>query len=130
MSFLLRVIGNMAGVWIAAWMLSSIDFREGESWGATLFYLFVIGLVLAAVNWLIRPIIRVLAFPLYILTLGLFSLVTNGIVFMAAGWLSSVVRVPLVIDGWGAAIWGGTITAIVASIVSGLLGGLLPKESR
>lgn len=128
MRFLTTTLGNMAGIWVAAWLLPTVDFRQGEAWQSTLFYLFVIATVLTGVNWLIRPVIRVLAFPLYILTLGLFALVTNGLVFFIVGWASSIVRVPLVVDGWGGAIWGGTITAIVAAIVGGLLSAILPSK--
>lgn len=129
MNFLIRTLGNMAGVWVASWLMAGIAFRQGESWGYTLLYLFVIAVILTAANLVIRPIIRVLAFPLYILTLGLFSLITNGIVFLAAGWVSDLVRMPLVIDGFWSAVWGGTITAIVASVVVGLLGGFVPRDN-
>lgn len=128
MRFLTTTLGNMAGIWVAAWLLPTVDFRQGEAWQSTLFYLFVIATVLTGVNWLIRPVIRVLAFPLYILTLGLFALVTNGLVFFIVGWGSSIVRVPLIVDGWGGAISGGTITAIVAAIVGGLLSAILPSK--
>lgn len=130
MRFLIRTLGNMAGIWVAAWLLPTVSFRTGEEWYATLGYLFVIAVILTSVNWLIRPVVKVLAFPLYILTLGLFALVTNGLVFALAGWLSTVVNVPLVIDGWGGAIWGGTITAIIASIASGLLGAFVPRRRQ
>lgn len=125
---MVRTLGNMVGIWVAAWMLPTISFRTGEEWYATLAYLFVISLILTGVNWIVRPVIKVLAFPLYLLTLGLFALVTNGLVFWVAGWLSSVVNVPLVIDGWGGAIWGGTITAIVASVASALLAAVMPRR--
>ncbi len=118
----------MAGIWVASWMLTSVAFRQGESWGYTLFYLFIVAVILTAANLIIRPVIKMLAFPLYILTLGLFSLVTNGLVFLVAGWVSDLVNVPLVVDGFWAAVWGGTITAIVASIVSGILGSLVPDN--
>lgn len=130
MNFLIRTLGNMAGVWVASWLMAGIAFRQGESWGYTLLYLFVIAVILTAANLVIRPVIKVLAFPLYILTLGLFSLITNGIVFLAAGWLSDLVRVPLIIDGFWTAVWGGTITAIVASVVVGILGGIMPNDNN
>lgn len=129
MRFFITTLGNMAGIWVATWLIPTVAFRRGEEWGYTLLYLFIIAAILSGVNWLIRPVIRVLAFPLYIVTLGLFALVTNGLVFWIVGWMSSIVRVPLVIEGWGGAIWGGTVTAIVAGIVSGLLGALLPSGS-
>lgn len=130
MNFLIRTIGNMAGIWVAAWMMAGISFRQGEAWGYTLLYLFIIAVILTGTNLIIRPIIRVLAFPLYILTLGLFSLVTNGLVFLAAGWVSSVVNVPLIVSGFWSAVWGGTITALVASIVSAIFGAVLPSQTK
>lgn len=128
MNFLIRTLGNMAGVWVASWLMAGITFRQGESWGYTLLYLLIIAVILTAANLVIRPVIRVVAFPLYILTLGLFSLITNGIVFLAAGWVSDLVRMPLIIEGFWTAVWGGTITAIVASVVVGILGGILPQD--
>ena len=121
MRFLITVLGNMAGVWVAAWLLPAVSFRQGGEWYYTGLYLFIIAAILAGVNSLIRPVIRILAFPLYIVTLGLFALVTNGIVFRVVGWVSTTVHVPLVVDGWGGAIWGGTVTALVAWVVSGAL---------
>lgn len=117
----------MAGIWVAAWMLPTISFRQGESDGYTIAYLALIALILTIVNRAIRPIASVLTFPLYLLTLGLFAVVINGLMFGLTAWLSGIVNVPLVVDGWGAAILGGTITAIVSSIVAGILKALIPK---
>ena len=130
MQFSSRIIGNMVGIWVSTLMLAGIWFEKSESGWNTLLDLFLIALILTLVNSLVRPLVKVLAFPLYILTLGLFTLITNGLVFSLAAWLATQVHLPLFVDGWWSAVWAGTITAIVGAIVSSILGALIPKNSN
>lgn len=121
MQFLFRTAGNMAGIWVTTLLMSSIWFRTGESGWYTLLYLFIIAAILTSVNFAIRPAVKFLAFPLYLLTLGLFSVVINGLMFGITAWVSDLVQVPLVVEGNWSAILGGTITAVVSSIITSLL---------
>lgn len=127
MAFFLRILGNMAGIWISALVVPSIVFLPEEFLGETLLTLALVALVLTFVNSLIRPVIQFLAFPLYILTFGLFSLVTNAAVFSAAGWLSGVFSLPFSVHSFWGAVAGGTITALVSSLVVSVLG---PPSTR
>lgn len=120
----------MAGVWLASLWVSGISLTTGNSVWQTILFLFAIALVLAIVNSVIRPVVKVLTFPLYILTLGLFSIVTNGLMFWLAGWLSTQFTVPFVVDGFWPAVWGGLVTAIVSAIVAGGLNAILPSKPR
>ena len=72
----------------------------------------VVALVFTVVNSLIKPVVKTLAFPLYVLTFGLFALVTNSALFALTGWISTRLGAPLSTGGF---------TSVVASIVSGLL---------
>lgn len=49
--------------------------------------LFVAALALGLVNALLGPVVRLLALPVRVLTLGLFSLVINATLFGLAAWL-------------------------------------------
>jgi len=73
----------------------------------------VAALVIGLVNMLIRPILVILTLPITILTLGLFILVINGVLFYAVGhWLQGFeVRT----------LMAGIIGAIVYSVFSWLL---------
>jgi len=83
-----------------------------EDWSALLVGAAALGLV----NAIARPVLKVLTFPITVLTLGLFLLVANGLSFALAAWL-----VPgFTVNGIGSA----TLGAIVVSIVSWLLSGL------
>ncbi len=129
--FISRTIGNMAGVWLASLWVGGVTFvASGEVW-QTLLNLFVIAIILAIVNSVIRPVVKVLALPLYIITLGLFAFVTNGLMFWLAGWLAGQFSLPLHVDGFWPAVWGGLVTAIVAGIISAGLNAILPgKQTR
>jgi putative membrane protein len=58
------------------------------------------------------------AFPLYVLTLGLIALVVNGLLLMLVAWISEQLNFGLVVDSFG---WG-VLGALVLGIVSWLLG--------
>lgn len=71
---------------------------------------FIAALVLGLVNTLIRPVLLVLTLPVTVLTLGLFILVINGLLFWFAG---SILR-DFVVDSF----WHGTMGAVLYSIFS------------
>ena len=80
-----------------------------------------VGLFLAIVNWLVKPILTVFSLPLTILTLGIFYLVINAFMLELASWLSlNILGAGIAIDGFMSAFFG----AIVVSIASSLLGTL------
>ena len=80
----------------------------------------IAALVLGLVNTIIRPVLVVLTLPVTLLTLGLFILVINGLLFWFVGSF---------IDGFTVAgFWPGVFGAIVFSIVSWALSALLLRS--
>ncbi len=71
-------------------------------------------LVIGLVNALIRPLLEILSLPITILTLGLFSLIINALMFALAAWLTPGFSVA----GFGPAFWGGLLYAVLATIIS------------
>ena len=72
--------------------------------------LFFAGIVLGCLNFFIKPIINFIAFPLRLLTLGLFSLIIN----MAMVWLIDVLFVDLTIPGLAALFWTSLIVWLMS----------------
>jgi putative membrane protein len=68
-----------------------------------------IGLLFGVINALVGPILRLLSLPFVILTLGLFLLLINAALLAITAGLSDRLQV----DGFGTAILGGLILAIV-----------------
>jgi putative membrane protein len=84
-----------------------------------------VALVFGVVNTFVRPIARILAFPLVILTLGLFLLVINGFMLWLTSAVSDALDLGFHVRGFLAAFLG----ALVVSLVSGLL-SLMTAEKR
>src|SRR5688572_12754653 len=69
------------------------------------------------VNAFIRPIVRLLALPIRVMTLGLVSFVINGLMLLITDWLLDVLDV--------GGLWNAIVAAIVISVVSTLLNWLI-----
>lgn len=97
---------------ITAWLLNGMDI-SGGFWG----YVWVSALF-GIINAIIGTFLRIITFPLTVLTLGLFAIVVNAIVLnLTDRWSDS-----LTIDEfWWTAIWGAIIMAIVSMILDLLL---------
>ena len=79
--------------------------------------LFGVAFVFGVVNAFVRPVARILTFPIVILTLGLFLLVINGFMLWLTSALSDALDLGFHVQGFLAAFLG----ALVVSIVSGVL---------
>lgn len=77
----------------------------------------IAALVLGLVNSIIRPLLVLLTLPINILTLGLFTLVINGLLF----WFVSTIVKGFSVSGFWPAFWGALILSIVSWVVSGLI---------
>lgn len=120
MDFIARLLATMAGLWVTTRLVSSISI-ESSSTSQTVIVLAVVALVFTAVNSIIKPVVTTLAFPLYLLTFGLFALVTNSALFALTGWLSTLLGFPMTTGGFWSCLAGAVITSVVSSIVSGIL---------
>lgn len=85
---------------------------------------FVAALVLGLVNTLIRPIFLVLTLPVTVLTLGLFILVINGLMFWFAG---SILR-GFIVDGFWPAVMGALLFSIFSWALSSAAAQLLMRK--
>ncbi len=81
----------------------------------------IAALILGLVNALIRPIIIILTLPINIVTLGLFTLVINALMF----WLASSVVKGFNVFGFWPAFWG----ALLMSLASWLMSELLKQDN-
>lgn len=74
-------------------------------------------LVLGLVNTFIRPVLLVLTLPVTFFTLGLFILVVNALAFVIASWF---------VPGFTVySFWGALMGALITSIFSWILNGIL-----
>ncbi|MFE3853218.1 phage holin family protein [Streptomyces griseorubiginosus] len=122
-NFLVKTIANAGALAVAVWLLDKITLT-GDSTGKKVWTLILVALVFGLVNWLVKPVVKVLTFPLFILTLGLFTLVVNALMLLLTSWLSDVLNLSFHVEGFWTAVLGG----LIISIVSWALHIVLPDE--
>jgi putative membrane protein len=116
--FALRVLATALAVLLASGAIAGIGIpgiaitTEPRFVGAIVF-----ALILGVLNAFLRPILLLLTLPLNILTLGLFTLVVNAIVF----WLASLLGGGVQVDNFPAAFLGALLVSVVSFVASRVL---------
>ena len=112
MPFLARLLINAAALWVA------IHFVPGIAYHGSWISLFVVALVFGVLNASVRPVLKLLTFPLLILTLGLFTFVINAFMLLITAWISEQLSLGFQVAGFWPAFWGGLVISIVSLVLS------------
>jgi putative membrane protein len=125
--FVVRAVITALALGIAVWLVPGLGMTAfgaqeeplsgGLSLQLALTYLFV-AIVFGVVNTVIGNLIRIVAFPLYILTLGLVSLLVNGLMLVIVHQISTWLGFGLTVESF----WWGVLGALVLSLSSWLIG--------
>ncbi len=122
--WIIRVLINAAGVYVATMLpFTNITFNVGNDW----WKLLAVALILALVNSFIKPIVKLLSFPVSLLTLGLVGFVINGAMLLLVALASDQFKLGFKIGAFpptlnADAVVGAIAAAFVISVVSTLLG--------
>jgi putative membrane protein len=111
---LIRWVGNVVALFVAAWILSGISY--GDQWWT----LFIAAAVFTLVNAWVKPILTVLSIPFIVVTLGLFYFLINVFMLYLTDWI-----VP---DFEIRTFWWAVLAAIIVSIVNGIVSMVLPDD--
>ncbi|MEV5122915.1 phage holin family protein [Streptomyces decoyicus] len=111
--FLVKTIANAAALAVAIWLLKDITLT-GENTGRKILTLVLVALIFGLVNFLVKPVVKLLSFPLFILTLGLITLVVNALMLLLTSWLAGQADLAFHVGGFWTALLGGVIISIVA----------------
>jgi putative membrane protein len=126
---LIRVLINAVGVYAAIQLVPQIHFPAAEdlsTLGDNWWKLLAVALILALINSYLKPILKILSFPITLLTMGLFALVLNALLLLFVAFISSQLKLGFSIGGFppdltADAFVGALLGSIVISIVSVLL---------
>ncbi len=109
---LLRLMITAIAVVVAAYLLP--EYLSVGGVGAVLLFAIVLGVL----NALVKPVLLFFTLPLNLLTLGLFTLVINAVVF----WLAAQFPLDVSVSGF----IGAFLAALVVSLVSYVLAKATP----
>jgi putative membrane protein len=123
MNFVVKTIANAGALAVAVWLLDKITLT-GAGTGKKVGTLLLVALIFGLVNFLVKPIVKLLSLPLLILTLGLFTLIVNALMLMLTSWLADKLDLSFHVEGFWTAVLGG----LIISIVSWALNMVLPDK--
>ena len=122
MAFAIRVLINAVAIWFTTLIVSGLTIEGADSKAEKALIIVGIALVFGLVNAILKPIIHVVAFPLYMLTLGLLTLVVNALLLELTAWITQHTTWHLKIENFGTAI----VAALIISVVSFVLSLVIP----
>ncbi len=108
MILILRWILFALAVMLAAWIIPGISV---ENFPAALLLAFIMGLI----NAFIKPLLMLITLPINVLTLGIFGLIINALLFMLAGYFAPGVSI------------SGFLPALLGSLLLTFLGAAIFK---
>ena len=127
MRLVIRIVVNAFALWVVTLIpvlgVSVIAFAPGETLQLVL-TLLLSALIFALVNTVIGTVIKIVAFPLYILTLGLISFIVNGFLLWLTAWFTHW-------WDWGLRVehfWWGVVAAVVISLINWVFGAILRPQ--
>ena len=109
--FLIRLLINAAALAVAAWLLPGIRVDNVQA-------LLLAALIFGLVNATVKPVLALLTCPLFLLTLGLFTLVLNALMIGITSWIAERVDVGFRVDGFRDALIGAVIVSVVSWVLS------------
>ncbi|MER7440085.1 phage holin family protein [Micromonospora avicenniae] len=117
MGFLIRWAITAVALWITTLIVPGVHVG-GRSGTNTVLTLVVVALIFGLVNAVLKPVIKVVGCIFYLLTLGLFALVVNALLFLLTDRIARALDLPFQVDGFWAAFWGAIVMAVVTWLIS------------
>lgn len=130
--FLVRLVINAIALWLTTLLVAGVavvPYQLGDPTAAVLTYLLV-ALVFGVVNGVIGNFIRIVAFPLYILTLGLIALVVNSLLLILVAWITSFTGFGLHVDGFWWGVLGAVVLALISWLINILIRPIIGRDDR
>lgn len=114
-NFVVKTIANAAALAVAVWLLKGITMAHaGDTTAKKAFTLLAVALVFGVVNFVVKPIVKFLSLPLFILTLGLITLVINALMLLLTSYVAGRLDLHFHVANFWSALVGGVIVSIVA----------------
>lgn len=105
----MRIIAHWIILSVAVWFTTRIKILGGGVHVDPIWVALVVGACLTLFNMFLKPIIHILTLPINILTLGIFSVVINGLVFW---YLGTVIR-GFEVNTFSAALVGSILVSLI-----------------
>jgi putative membrane protein len=119
-NLIIRLLANAVALAVASWLVAGITL-QGATTGKRVLTLLIVAAIFGVVNAVVRPVVKVLSFPLLILTLGLLTFVINALMLWLTSWITGKLDVQFHVNGFWSALFGALIITVVGMIINAVL---------
>lgn len=120
MDRVLQILVNAGALYVAVWLVPGLDFdMSSDDWW---WKFLLLAVAFSLINSYIRPVLRILTFPISIVTLGLFLLVINALMLMLTGAISEQLGLGLTVADFWAALLGSLVISLAGWLLSMVVG--------
>ena len=120
MRWVVRLLAGAVALAVAAGLIDGISVGPGTD-SERVLTLLAVAAIFGLVNAIVRPIVRLISLPLFILTLGLFTFVVNALMLMLTAWIGDQFDLAFEVDGFWAALLGALVISVVTFVINVLL---------
>ena len=117
-SLLIRIGVNAVALWVASLVVAGITLAPTGTTTEKVVSVLLVALIFGLVTTLVRPVVRLLALPLYVLTLGLITFIINALMLWLTSWIASHSSLAFHVDGFGAALLGSLVVTLVSWVLN------------
>ena len=123
MRLIVRLLAGAVALAVAAALIEGISVGPGTTTERAI-TLLLVAVIFGLVNAIVRPIVRLISLPLFIITLGLFTFVVNALMLLLTVWIGDQFDLAFEVDGF----WSALLGALVISVVTFAINVLLPDK--
>ncbi len=125
----MRILVTAVALWLTSLIFPNhFEILGGDSPGTRILAVLIVAVVYSLVSMIIKPVIKLVSLPLYILTLGLFTLVVNALMLWITTWLTG----QDLFGEWGVEVQGGfwwyVLIALIIAVLQTIIGALVPNR--
>lgn len=110
--FILRWVASSLGMYLCITWLGAVNPEASETFSESWILFAVAGLIFSLINSIVKPLIKVFALPLAILTMGISTLIINA---------AMVILTIRLLPGVEMDIWGAVISSLVLSAINTIM---------
>jgi putative membrane protein len=117
MRILLKLVVTAAALWAAAVLIPGIHLHT-HSTATKAGTLLLVALIFGIINAVLKPIAKTVGCLAYVVTLGLISIVVNGLLFWLTSYVAGKLSVPFHVSGFAPAVLGALFVGLVGWLLS------------
>ena len=123
-SFVVATVATAIAFWLVTLLIPQYISYQGTTVG-----LFVLAVIFGVVNGLVKPIVRLLALPVRVMTLGLIGFVINAAMLLLTAWVADALGIAFQVGDFPPDLFriDTFIAALIGAIVLGIVNAIAQR---